>query len=261
MEASDSREPEINFSTITEDVIMDKSKGDTIAKLLVVMQTSWFMIQCVSRVAEGLPVTNLELTTLGHTVFVSVMYFFWWKKPLDVRYPIILRTRRRRNRDVAGEVSGADTSSTLPLIENSTSRREYNYQLSWRVRLGSSLPDRISIWLHRGSGGWLVLAFFVIASVTFGIIHCLGWNSHFLSHAEQTLWRISAVITVALPIALIADVVTFRLIVYHWKVIQVGRYIYVLARISLFTLSLLALRDLPFAAYQTPSWTNLIPHL
>lgn len=243
IETNESPEIEINFSTITEDIIMDKSKGDMVAKLLVVMQTSWFMIQCIVRVAEGFPVTALELTTLGHTVFSSVIYFFWWNKPLDVRHPIMLQTRRK-NHDVASEL-------------------EYRYQrMSWRVRIGSHLPDRIEAWTHMNSiSSWLVSAFFAIVSATFGMIHCLGWSSHFLSHAEQILWRISALTVVALPIVALADIATFKRIIRHGRVIQAGKYIYVVARISLFTLSFLALRDLPFAAYQTPSWINLIPHL
>lgn len=243
---------------------MDKSKGDMVAKLLVVMQTSWFMIQCIVRVAEGLPVTALELTTLGHTVFSSVIYFFWWNKPLDVRHPIMLQTRRK-NHDVASEleVSDVDSSRTRLLTTNSTNRVQYRYQrMSWRVRIGSHLPDRIEAWTHMNSiSSWLVSAFFAIVSATFGMIHCLGWSSHFLSHAEQILWRISALTVVALPIVALADIATFKRIIRHGRVIQAGKYIYVVARISLFTLSFLALRDLPFAAYQTPSWINLIPHL
>jgi hypothetical protein len=103
---------EIDLSTITKDDIMDKSKGDTIAKLLVVVQTSWFAIRCAARVAQGLPVTELELTTLGHTAFVAITYFFWWNKPLDVRYPIILQAKHRKDpsRGGAGEVSGPGSS-------------------------------------------------------------------------------------------------------------------------------------------------------
>ena len=78
---------EIHFSTITEDVIMDRSKGDIIAKLLVLLQTFWFAAQCVTRVAQGFVVTELELTTLGDVAFVGMIYWFWWKKRLDVRLP------------------------------------------------------------------------------------------------------------------------------------------------------------------------------
>jgi hypothetical protein len=117
-ESHPSPELEIDFSTITEDVIMDKSKGDMVAKLLVVMQTSWFMVQCISRVAEGLPVTELELTTLGHTIFISVVYFFWWNKPLDVRYPITLPTKRRITDHVASKVGGANSSRTRLTVDN-----------------------------------------------------------------------------------------------------------------------------------------------
>ena len=142
-------------------------------------------------------------------------------------------------------------------------RAQNRYQLSWRVRIGCFLPDRTQAWLHMDSpSSWLVTTFFTVVSATFGMIHCLGRNSHFLSSAEQILWRISALTVVVLPVALLVEVATFWHIVHPPPiVIQGGRYIYILAHISLFTLSFLALRDLPFAAYQTPSWVNFIPHL
>jgi len=37
--------------------------------------------------------------------------------------------------------------------------------------------------------------------------------------------------------------------------------LYICARASLMIIAFLALRDLPFGAYQTPSWTTIIPHL
>ncbi|KAF8640191.1 hypothetical protein AX16_010246 [Volvariella volvacea WC 439] len=37
------------FPTISEEEIMDKAKGDFLAKVVVVMQTSWFVVQCVPR--------------------------------------------------------------------------------------------------------------------------------------------------------------------------------------------------------------------
>ena len=98
---------DIDFSKITEGVIRDKSKGDAIGKTLVLLQTSWFATQCIARAAARLPLTGLELTTLGHTVFVSITYFFWWNKPLDVHYPIILHAKRRKDR---ASVSSAETS-------------------------------------------------------------------------------------------------------------------------------------------------------
>ena len=75
----------IKFPTITEEEINDRSKGDALSKTLVLGQTSWFIVQCISRWAEGLVTTELELATLAFAALNGFMYFFWWNKPLDVR--------------------------------------------------------------------------------------------------------------------------------------------------------------------------------
>jgi len=67
---------EADISTIIEDIIKDKRKEDAIAQALVVLQTGWFAIQCAARVSQQLAVTKLGLTTLGHTFFTSIIYFF-----------------------------------------------------------------------------------------------------------------------------------------------------------------------------------------
>ncbi|KAJ7162877.1 hypothetical protein C8R46DRAFT_330318 [Mycena filopes] len=70
--------------------INDKSKGDTVGKLLVLVQTTWFMAQAVSRAVQKLPMTELELTTVAFASLNIITYILWWKKPLDVQRPMVL---------------------------------------------------------------------------------------------------------------------------------------------------------------------------
>lgn len=83
----------IDFPRITEDDIQDRSKGDALSKGLVILQTSWFILQCIARWNQHLSVTELELVTLAFAALNGVMYFLWWNKPLDVwrAFPIYLR--------------------------------------------------------------------------------------------------------------------------------------------------------------------------
>ena len=78
------------FTTIKEEYIQDRSKGDGLAKALVIMQTSWFVIQCIARKAEGFAITQLELVTVALAVLNGIMYFLWWNKPLDVHSTIAI---------------------------------------------------------------------------------------------------------------------------------------------------------------------------
>ena len=37
-----------------------------------------------------MPLSLLELNTLGHALCALLIYMLWWEKPLDVDYPTIL---------------------------------------------------------------------------------------------------------------------------------------------------------------------------
>jgi hypothetical protein len=78
----------IIFPSISQEEIRDKEKGGAFAKALVVLQTSWFIVQSIARVVQGLDLAELELFTLATAALNGFMYFLWWQKPLDVSYPI-----------------------------------------------------------------------------------------------------------------------------------------------------------------------------
>ncbi|KAJ6565509.1 hypothetical protein DFH09DRAFT_1473561 [Mycena vulgaris] len=68
--------------------IMDKSKGDALSKGIALTQGLWFITQCIARVHQHLPVTELEVATLAFAVVNIFIWSIWWKKPLDVEQPI-----------------------------------------------------------------------------------------------------------------------------------------------------------------------------
>ncbi|KAK2786288.1 hypothetical protein FQN52_007879 [Onygenales sp. PD_12] len=74
--------PEINKKSI-----LDRSKADNVAKVLVCLQAAYMIAQCVGRVVARLPVTLLEVNTLGHVACALIMYTFWLQKPQDVQVP------------------------------------------------------------------------------------------------------------------------------------------------------------------------------
>ncbi|KAI9430731.1 hypothetical protein F5148DRAFT_990528, partial [Russula earlei] len=74
-----------DFPRVAKEEIKDKSKGDFISKSLVILQTSWFVIQCIARGIKGLPITELELVTVAFVALNFVMYLLWWDKPLNVQ--------------------------------------------------------------------------------------------------------------------------------------------------------------------------------
>ena len=77
-----------SFIMPTEAEIMDRGKSDWLAKSLVLLQTSWFVMQCIARAIKHLPVTHLEIVTLAYAAMNFVIYIFWWNKPLNVNRPV-----------------------------------------------------------------------------------------------------------------------------------------------------------------------------
>ena len=76
------------FTMLTEAEIKDQGKSDWLAKTLVLVQTSWFVMQCIARAIEHLPITHLEIVTLAYAAMNFVIYIFWWNKHLNVNQPV-----------------------------------------------------------------------------------------------------------------------------------------------------------------------------
>lgn len=79
---------------VPEDEIRDQSKADGLAKFLVVLQAGWFILQTLARVQQKLPVTLLEINTMGHVLCAFSLYALWWSKPLDIKKSTLIRHER-----------------------------------------------------------------------------------------------------------------------------------------------------------------------
>jgi hypothetical protein len=70
---------------IDEEVILDCSKADRVTKLLALMQAFYMVVQSISRVVKRLPISQLEVNTIGHVLCAFAIFFFWFDKPKDVQ--------------------------------------------------------------------------------------------------------------------------------------------------------------------------------
>jgi len=102
----------IKWPSITEAEIQDRSKGDHLSKGIVLMQTTWFIAQCIVRGAYRLEVTELEVATLAFAVITGVIYYLWWNKPLDVRCSIPIYLLKN---DEKQKVESKNTASVSPV--------------------------------------------------------------------------------------------------------------------------------------------------
>lgn len=86
---------------VQDSQVRDKSKADGLAKFLVVMQAGWMVIQCIARVHQDLPVTLLEINTIGHVICAFALYMLWWSKPLDIKDPYKIEREHGRDASIA----------------------------------------------------------------------------------------------------------------------------------------------------------------
>ena len=264
----------------TKAEIMDKGKSDWLAKSLVLLQTSWFVMQCIARAIEHLPVTHLEIVTLAYAAMNFVIYIFWWKKPLNVNRPVrVLRKYEPRE--------------TQPRVNEPISEAR---KLTWEaIRKGLTTVFRLIVagedrdvnlshegrvpmfWADTTDRDYVVIADSIVlgVGVCFGAIHCIAWRFSFPTHIELLMWRISSIAITAVPVY-IPLILVFGL-AFGWLVGAqmseklvlivfcfgplVGVILYILARAVTLVLAFTSLRDLPPGAYETVHWTTFIPHI
>jgi hypothetical protein len=103
-----------DFPRISKAEIKDKSKGDFISKAVVILQTSWFVIQCVARRFQGLETTELELVTVAFATVNLFIYALWFEKPLDVQCGVRVYKKRETR---AEKSKDSDLSAAVGLTE------------------------------------------------------------------------------------------------------------------------------------------------
>lgn len=78
---------------IDRESIWDKSKADGLSKTLVCIQAAWMIGQTLGRLVAEIPITLLEVNTLGHIFCAFIIYILWWRKPKEVKAPTVLEGR------------------------------------------------------------------------------------------------------------------------------------------------------------------------
>ncbi|TFK61778.1 hypothetical protein BDN72DRAFT_429221 [Pluteus cervinus] len=90
---------DLNELRFPKNQVQDRSKGDFLSKGLVALQTSWFVLECIARFQQHLPITELEVITLAFAVLNIITYGFWWDKPLNVNCQVQIHIKPEVSRD------------------------------------------------------------------------------------------------------------------------------------------------------------------
>ncbi|KAM0252813.1 hypothetical protein ACHAQJ_007552 [Trichoderma viride] len=190
----------IQFPAISDEELLDKSKKDTVAKLITCFQVGYLIVQCIARGVQKLPVTTIELSTVAIVVCSIMTSICWMSKPQDVHYPIRIDMPVTMDRVLreAGPIAARTYRQTpLDFVDDLTPSWALNIQPFIKLPVGPHqrpLPrigDSRLPWLETLESLYLCLATMVYAS-----IHLTGWNFKFPSRVEQILWRVSSLILV-----------------------------------------------------------------
>jgi hypothetical protein len=279
---------------ISAEDINDRSKGDAISKAFVILQTSWFIAQCIARWATRLPVTELEVATLAFATLNGITYGLWWDKPQNVGRPVFLECkqpreplamphggdstaprhakRSRLRSKLREDIEGFTLSAPwIPL--GRLPMRLLEAMISPMTSLAGNTPSavrnsdlRVAMFYaaFTDTENKTVIAYTAIG-VLFGLVHLVpSLFLEFPSRPEMWLWRAAAIIITTGPIfssvtLYFARKVRDPRIFFH--PLWIGVPLYVISRITLLILPLISLHSLHSDALQTIKWTTFIPHL
>ncbi|KAF8662712.1 hypothetical protein AX16_001154 [Volvariella volvacea WC 439] len=287
----------INVPDIPEkEIAKTYRKRDIFLRVLILLQTTWFITQCLARHAYGLAVTPIELTTLAYIVINAITHIVWWDKP-EAGSPIYFDLEGIRI-DAPEEVQG----------------KGVQYQAFWeklrRWTLGDAMfylggsilfiillvplaiiyliyplrdPRKLSVpSFYAGELKGEYHARFTLCvsavGVAFGGVHLLGWNFPFQTAGDLEIWQTYVFLLVfsPLPALLFAFslsmtssdrvpedsvfAMVFGLAFFLSLCLMfAGFALYILSRVLV--LPYIVSFYLPDSAYETVGWTRLIPHI
>ncbi|KAJ6573001.1 hypothetical protein DFH09DRAFT_1032472 [Mycena vulgaris] len=247
--------------TVKSDYIMGRGKGDALSKGIALTQGLWFITQCLARVHQHLPVTELEVTTLAFAIVSIFIWVIWWKKPLDVEQPIWIGPVEEapepgsttQHLDWWGKFAGAVSGGYV--------EPDYNPMES------NSVPSFWSMESAHADVGRRGFAMACFVGTIFGAIHCAAWNTDFSSTAEMWMWRACSLLVTAIPMLpapfsyLDDDAENYTILTILVVISIAGIPTYIIARLFLIILPFIALRALPPGVFTDVNWSVYIPHL
>lgn len=220
----------IAMPVLPESDIDDRNKADDLARVLAGLQTVWFTISSFGRLAQGLHLTTLELTTLGFAFLMTACSICWWRKPMVILHPIVIKAKDTRLQTILQEADLPVTGHGLTPL-SFINRREWFMSQLWAaytqlLRNMHMVPGRQaeptkadrfpSIEYPETDFKWEAIGGPLIPLYT--AVFMGAWYYHFPTDIEQTLWRVSSIISVAFGV--LGSIVAFAW--HHYPVIFGG---------------------------------------
>ncbi|MCJ1323887.1 hypothetical protein MMC10_000548 [Thelotrema lepadinum] len=253
----------------SDEEIDDKSKQDSLAKLIAMLQVLWTLIQIIARGQQGLTIPLIQVATLGYIAMALSSYICWWSKPYDVGTP-----------------HGLEPSTIFDTADNDNLRIYPGLWLcaSKETRVNSFLkfvPKRLLPQVPqfvRWKTAWDNDTFSSTASIdgkylglltiAFSAIHCTAWYYSFPTVAEAWTWRVLMLFSVCFGIGIVllstpsgkALFVSDKFVSSADRLIGPFAQIYLAARLYMIVECFISFRDAPADVYQQIDWSAYVPH-
>lgn len=182
------------FPDVTSAEPANKSKQDTVAKVVTCFQIGYLVLQCLGRAAQRLTVTTMELSALAIVVCSIMTSLCWLHKPSNVRIPIKLQLKVSIERILreAGEIAATPYKQTpLDFIDDLCPSWSLNVQtfINMPVAPFERPMSRLGNDRFPNLKGCQE-AILCVATLVYASIHVMGWNFEFPTRAELILWRV-----------------------------------------------------------------------
>ncbi|CRG89485.1 hypothetical protein PISL3812_06521 [Talaromyces islandicus] len=274
----------IHCSDFRDQDIEDRSKADSFAKFFTVLQSTWFLCNIIIRWANDLPVSPIELSTIGYVACAILIYGVWWYKPKDMGTYIAVHLRYDRD-DIPIEVRDTIEENSTRWVHVRALVKEDNWvSVLWKTIRTPLFRRDIECFktINEEGGGGLVTTPFEnfifdvicsLAALLYCGIHVAAWNFPFATRAELISWRVFSLASTAtiIVISFVGSLMDAALLpnakdvlpsfmvgltrpAGHWATlvtIIVSFNFYIIARLGIMGLVFSSLRALPTGSYTT----------
>lgn len=190
----------VEYPSIITQEIRDRSKQDSVAKIITGFQISFLIIQLIGRAAQHLSIIALELNALGIVVCSLMTSYAWLRKPVDIVSAVPMTTQSK----IENITAGASWKNTpLDFVDENGPGWAMNVQPFMGMpsippeRPIKRIPnDRFPMDAY-GKQEYLLC----IATIIFAAVHVAGWNYSFPSATERILWRVSSMLLFSVTVA------------------------------------------------------------
>ena len=281
---------------LTSREIWDKSKADKFVKLLACVQIGWLSVEYIARATQRLPISVLEVATVGFAMRSIATFALRFHKPNDIATPTIipidltlteLLEKLKCPRDFVWQDTPLDSVDFTNAVNSPSFVSHIILKAPrWPGRgryVGSAKRIRNDVFGLKYSK----LDQIFVGSIWLGYsaIHIAAWNFEFPSQTERTLWRVcSLIMSGSMVVVWIFGNRKFFLLVGYImpskrkqmeKISNERRQVapiqialgglagiaYLVARMCLIVQALMSLRALPAGVFETVRWSEFLPYV